>query len=182
MAEKVTRSKISNTEWGLVIGALAIIDLIQLILDLVAIGVIVNYAIEIIVGMTLPFYLHLRGEKMSDPKRFFAFAATFGLEFFIPFVDGFPFWTADGIYNMILAKRRNKEEEKQMREAEIVDKEKQQQIQYDKQLRLENFRRQSAAQVQNEEEREQRRLEQQNRTAEENMIDDDEQDLYDRAA
>ncbi len=182
MAQKVQRSKISNTEWGMVIGALAIIDIIQLLLDLVVIGVVVNYAIEIVVGMALPFYLHMRGEKMSDPKRLAAFAVTFGLEFFIPFVDGFPFWTADGIYNFVLAKKRDKEAEKQEREAEVVEKQKQIEVQAEKQVRLQNFRQQTALQTERENVREEQRLEQQDRTTEQNMIDDEDEYVDEEAA
>ena len=44
-------SKISNTEWGLVIGALFVIDLIQIGLDLLAqVGVILNRFIDVFVG------------------------------------------------------------------------------------------------------------------------------------
>jgi hypothetical protein len=113
MAEKIHRSRISNIEWGLVIGVLLVIDGIQLLLDFFVIGVIANRGISVLVGMALPFYLHIRGEKMSDPKRLFGFLAAFGLESFLPFVDGLPFWFLDGIYNFILAKRRNKAADKQ---------------------------------------------------------------------
>ena len=103
MAE-AKKSKISNTEWGLLISALFVIDLIQIALDLLfQIGVVVNRFIDIFVGMALPFYLHIRGESMADPKRLIGLLVTFvGEE--IPDVDALPLWGLDGIYNFTLSK------------------------------------------------------------------------------
>ncbi len=101
-------SKMSHIEWGLLIGALGTIDLIQIGLDVfLEIGVIANRFIDIFVGMALPFYLHLRGESMSDPKRWIALVATFFAEE-IPDVDALPFWCLDGIYYYALWRAKNK--------------------------------------------------------------------------
>jgi hypothetical protein len=112
MAEKIHKSKISTFEWGLVIGVLILIDIIQIILDLVAVGVAINRIIDVIVGLTFSFYLQMRGEKMADPRRLFALIATFGLEF-VPVVDALPLWSLDGVYNFMLARARNKAAEAQ---------------------------------------------------------------------
>jgi hypothetical protein len=126
MAEKIHKSKISTFEWGLVIGVLILIDLAQVLLDLVAVGVAINRIIDVIVGLAFPFYLHMRGEKMSDPKRLFALIAAFGLEF-VPVVDALPLWSLDGVYNYTLARARNKAAEAQ--EAVMVKLQEQEKIQ-----------------------------------------------------
>ena len=91
-------SKISNFEWWLVVGATFCIDLIQIILDFFAVGVIVNRLIDIAVGMTLGFYFWIRGVKM-DSKKIFAWIGTFvGEE--IPGIDALPFWTGDVLLTM----------------------------------------------------------------------------------
>lgn len=178
MADNIHRSKIGNLEWGLVIGALILVDIIQILLDFVAIGIAVNRGIDVIVGLALPFYLHIRGEKMGDPKRLFGFLATLGLEF-VPLVDGLPLWSADGFYNLALAKMRNKEVAKQEKEQEKIEKQKKIEIQQDRKVRLQQVRQQQ--QEQREEQRENQRVETQAET-EQNAVGNDEQDLYDRAA
>ena len=139
MAEKIHKSKISTFEWCLVIGVLILIDLAQLILDLVAVGVAVNRIIDIFVGMAFPFYLHMRGEKMSDPKRLLGWLATFGLEF-IPVVDSFPLWSLDGVYNFMLARARNKAAEAQEAVMAKLQKQKQLQSQQERISKLQEIR------------------------------------------
>jgi hypothetical protein len=103
-AKEKKGSKISNVEWGLIIGALLVIDLVQIGLDLLAeIGVVINRFIDIVVGLSLGFYLQMRGQSLINPKRLFGLLATFiGEE--IPDVDALPFWTLDGIFNMSISK------------------------------------------------------------------------------
>ncbi len=97
-------SKISNTEWGLLIGALLTVDIFQIILNLAGgIGTILNRFIDIFVGLSLGFYLHWRGVSMVDPKRIAGLLTTFGLEM-IPVVDSLPLWCLDGIFNMVMSK------------------------------------------------------------------------------
>lgn len=92
-------SKISNTEWGLLIGALMWIDLIQFFLDAFAIGALINRFIDIVVGMSLGFYFWLRGVKM-DTKKVMSLIASFALEE-VPAIDALPLWSADGIATML---------------------------------------------------------------------------------
>lgn len=101
MEEK--KSKISNTEWILVIALLFTIDLIQIGLEWILIGVFVNWIIDLFVGMSFGLYLQLRGESMANPKRLGGFALTFLLEL-IPGIDELPLWGLDGIFNMFLSK------------------------------------------------------------------------------
>jgi len=99
------KSKISNTEWGLVIGALLMVDLVQIVLEWLVIGLAINPFVDIFVGMSLGLYLHLRGQSLADPKRIIGLVATF-LGEQVPGVDaiGLPLWTLDGIYNFLLSK------------------------------------------------------------------------------
>jgi hypothetical protein len=102
------KSKISNTEWWLVIGALFTIDAIQIGIEWLLIwfagtSVVVNFCIDLFVGMSFGFYLHWRGENLANPKRLFGLLGTMGLEM-IPGVDELPLWGLDGIYNMIISK------------------------------------------------------------------------------
>lgn len=109
--KKESGSKISNLEWGMVISLLAIVDTIQIGLDLLAqVGVLVNRFIDIVVAMAWPTYLKLRGVKLNAPRVISIIAAFFFEE--IPDVDALPFWTADGIVMLasIKAEEKIKEE------------------------------------------------------------------------
>ena len=95
-------SKISNTEWGLVIGAAVMIDLIQVGLEWLVIGLAINPFIDIFVGMTLAFYFWVRGVKM-DEKKILALLGAF-LGEMLPIIDEFPLWTGDVLATMVLDK------------------------------------------------------------------------------
>ena len=136
---KIHRSRISNTEWGLVIGVLLIIDIIQIVLTLLAIGLVVNRIIDVIVGMTFAFYLHIRGEKLQDPKRLLGFLAAF-LGEMIPVVDSLPLWSADGVYNYFLARWKNREADKQEKEEREAQKKQAIRIQQERYMRLQEIR------------------------------------------
>jgi hypothetical protein len=103
-------SKISNTEWGLVIGAAVAIDIMQLILDIFAIGLIANRFIDIMIGISLPFYLKLRGVK-TDWKKGGSMVVTFLLEFLGLGIDALPFWTGDVVLIMAFDRADKKKEE-----------------------------------------------------------------------
>lgn len=100
-------SKISNIEWGIVIGALFIVDLIQIILEwllgLIGISEIIIPLIDIFVGLSFGLYLHLRGQSVASPKRFISLISTLFLEM-VPVVDELPLWGLDGIFNMMMSK------------------------------------------------------------------------------
>lgn len=105
--KKKGESKISNTEWGIVIGILVIIDLIQIGLNLAfQIGVVLNRFIDIPVGMAWTTYLYLRGVDLNT-TRILSIGLTFFLEE-IPDLDSLPFWSADGIV-MYLSVKAEKE-------------------------------------------------------------------------
>jgi hypothetical protein len=101
--------EISNTEWGLVIGALLLVDLIQIALEWLAIGFFANPFIDVFVGMSFAFYLQIRGQSLSNPKRALGVIGAFFLEL-IPIVDELPLWCLDGIYNFIIYKAAKKAE------------------------------------------------------------------------
>ncbi len=82
----------SKIEWFLLICLVILIDLIQLIITLMAVGLVINRVSNIVIGILLPFYLHLRGVNMVDPKKLLAMMGAFtGEEFVIG--DFLPLWT-----------------------------------------------------------------------------------------
>ena len=101
------KSKISNVEWGLVIGALFAIDITQIIIEWllgwIGIGIFINWIIDLMTGMSLALYLQLRGQSMVNPKRLAGIVGTFVAEL-IPIVDQLPLWGMDGIFNMVISK------------------------------------------------------------------------------
>ena len=103
--------QISDFELWLGVAVLLVIDLVQILLDLVAIGIVLNEFIDIFVGLAYPFYLKMRGVELMQPKRLFSLLAVFGLEL-VPVLNALPLWCLDGIYNMILIKREKKEAQK----------------------------------------------------------------------
>ena len=99
-------SKISNFEWGLVIGSLAVVDIVQFVLDMFIIGLVANRLIDIVVGMALPLYLKLRGVKL-DFKKVGGMLGAFILEQ-TPGLDALPLWSLDGVMNMVWDKADKK--------------------------------------------------------------------------
>jgi len=101
--QKTPKSKISNVEWGMVIGALAIIDAFQAVFDLIGIpfvahiGMIINPFIDMAVGFAWPTYLYLRGVNLKSVKTVGSIALTFFCEA-IPDVDALPLWFLDGLF------------------------------------------------------------------------------------
>lgn len=93
-------SKISNVEWGLVISALFMMDLLQWGLILLLVGLAINEFIDMFVAMSLGLYLFLRGE--TDIKQvavlvtgWFGEAASDG---------GLPLWGLVGLSILALSK------------------------------------------------------------------------------
>jgi hypothetical protein len=105
--------QISNTEWGMIIAILLIIDGLQILFDLVAIGLLVNRVIDFTVGYLLIFYTLMRGLKLTKPSRMGGILVTFILEF-IGIGDVLPLWCMDGILNMWAYKKEVREYEKAM--------------------------------------------------------------------
>lgn len=101
------KSKISNVEWGLVIGALFAIDITQILIEWtlgwIGVGVFINWIIDLMTGMSLALYLQLRGQSVVNPKRLAGIVGTFVAEL-IPVVDQLPLWGMDGIFNMVISK------------------------------------------------------------------------------
>ena len=99
-------SKINNTEWGLFIGFLILVDIIQVVLEWVTLAlssVFVNPYIDIFLTMSIPFYMYLRGENMADPKRLLGLLGGL-LGELTPGVDEFPLWSLYGLYLFSLSK------------------------------------------------------------------------------
>ena len=100
-------SKVSNTEWGLVIGALACVDGAQVFLDIVFFGWL-NPLIDIMVGASLTLYCFLRGVKL-DSKKALSILGSFLIELVgTQTLDTLPLWSLDGIALMLLDKADGK--------------------------------------------------------------------------
>ncbi len=95
-------SKISNTEWGMAIGALLLIDAVEVGLDLLFdIGAVTNPFIDLLVNMAWPTYLYLRGVNLKSAKMLFTLIlGAFFQE--IPDFDGF--WAIEGVIVMGITK------------------------------------------------------------------------------
>ncbi len=84
---------------------MATIDVAQLVLDMLIIGVVVNRLIDIFVGLSFAFYLNMRGSL--SPRQIASVIAAFGFEF-LPGLDAIPFWTLDAVFIMLTDKAMNK--------------------------------------------------------------------------
>ncbi|MDO8483094.1 MAG: hypothetical protein Q7S86_04740 [bacterium] len=99
-------SKISNTEWGIVIGALFLIDAVEIGIDfLFGIGLFTNPFIDILVNMAWPTYLHLRGVNLKSAKMLgtLVLGAIFQE---VPGIDGI--WGIEGLIVMFITKAEQK--------------------------------------------------------------------------
>lgn len=103
----MSKSKISNMEWGLVIGALFAVDVVQILLNLFAIGVVVNRFITLFMWMAWPFYLKMRGQNLFSPKKIASTVTTYVGEI-VPVFDTLPLWGINGIVTMVLTKAEEK--------------------------------------------------------------------------
>lgn len=104
--KKKGKHKIKNFEWGLLITAAAIVDIIEIILTFFAVGLVINTFIDVVMGIIVPVYFYLRGIKMTH-KKVVNMIGTFVAEL-IPVVNAFPLWTIDIIRIMMLDKAEEK--------------------------------------------------------------------------
>lgn len=88
------KSGISKVGWFILLGLTIIIDIVQIILDFFAIGIIVNRIIDIVVGFCLPLYFWIKGISLTNWKRLAAITGGFVLEA-IPGLDALPLWSAE---------------------------------------------------------------------------------------
>lgn len=89
MAQKGT---MSAGKWFILYVISGFIDILQIILNLFAVGVVANRFIDAILGFGLPIYLHLNGIPMFETKNLLLYMSVFiGEE--IPLVDTLPLWT-----------------------------------------------------------------------------------------
>jgi hypothetical protein len=142
MAEKIHKSNIITFEWGLLVGVLLLIDVIQIILNFLAVGVAVNRIINIIVALSLAFYLIIRGETKDPGTRnriITIIIASFAAET-VPILDSAPFWTIDGIYFWQLAKKRNKKAEEEEAATKALEENKKIQSQQERIVKLQEIR------------------------------------------
>jgi hypothetical protein len=74
-------SKISNFEWGILIGAALILDIFQLVLDSFGGGIFINPPLDIFIGIALQQYFKRRGVK-ANWKQWISWIGAPALEFF----------------------------------------------------------------------------------------------------
>lgn len=114
-------SKIGTAEWFILILIALFVDIVQILLDLIAIGAIVNRIIDIAFGFLLGIYLHWRGVNMVSPQRLFALIGTFiGEE--IPILDIMPFWTLDVVYTWYTVRAQQHPERLSSKLLNVVNK------------------------------------------------------------
>jgi hypothetical protein len=89
--------RLTKTRWKILIGLFVIIDIIQIILNGFAIGLVVNRYLNIAIGVALPLFFQTQGVSMVNKKRFLGMLGAFGIEM-IPFADLLPVWTADIVF------------------------------------------------------------------------------------
>ncbi len=114
--------RISNIEFGFIIGTLALIDLAQIAIEWIGLALtavfgigipillFANRFIDIGVGLILPLYLRLRGQKVTSPSQLGGLIGTFILEF-IPGLGELPLWSLDGGFYMYTIKQGYKKED-----------------------------------------------------------------------
>lgn len=121
---KTTQSKVNGGEWVLVVLALGFIDILQIILNFFAVGIIANRIIDIIIGLSFAIYLYFRGE-FNDPKtrgRLITGLAVVFVGEQIPLIDSAPFWFLDGLFCWHQSNLRNRNFEEQEKNKAAEDK------------------------------------------------------------
>ena len=90
-------AEISKTEWMLVISALALIDLLEIALDLLAVGLALDTIIDPGVGILFGLYLATRVQTQGLVGWFIGTLAGEA----IPGLNALPLWTLDGIMSYL---------------------------------------------------------------------------------
>lgn len=99
-------SRISNTEWGLVIGAVLTVEAVQALLTILLIGPFLNPLITFFTVSSLALYYKIRGVKL-DTKKALTLAGVSLVEL-IPLVDVLPAMTLDVVMTMLWDKADQK--------------------------------------------------------------------------
>lgn len=90
--QRFKRSRISSFEWWILLGFVVFIDLLQIVLDVLTIGLVIN-RLDIIIGGSIIFYMMWREYKLDAGDWVLMGASVIGEE--IPILDAAPFWTLD---------------------------------------------------------------------------------------
>lgn len=99
-------SKISNFEWGALIGVAVAIDIFQILLDLAGVGIFINSLLDLMIGVALQRYFKFRGVKGSW-KQWISWLGAPALEFFTASI--FPLgWVLEVIITMLIDKAEGK--------------------------------------------------------------------------
>lgn len=92
--ERQIPSNASSLEWNLVMGFTFMVELAQLVLNFLAIGLALNRAISVGMGIMMTWWMLTRGGGLHNPKRIISMVATFGAEE-VPVLDSLFFWTGE---------------------------------------------------------------------------------------
>lgn len=99
-------SKITNFEWGILLGIALLIDLFQLALDALAVGIFINPPLDIFIGICFQRYFKFRGVK-GNWKQWISWIGAPALEFFTASI--FPLgWVLEVLVTMIIDKLEGK--------------------------------------------------------------------------
>jgi hypothetical protein len=93
--------KMTNTKWALLFGAAVFMDVFQIFLDVILIGLFINPPIDLGIGVALTYYMRKQGVKPTVGKMI----AWIGVPFIEVFTaGGLPFWWLDVIFLFVLEK------------------------------------------------------------------------------
>lgn len=95
-SDKKNSGRISNFEWGFVVGIMLMIDIVEFVIDFFVVGAIINRFVDFLCAGGLIFYVKIRRAYM-DTRAWTSIGGAFVGEM-IPVVDALPLWTLDAIY------------------------------------------------------------------------------------
>lgn len=114
--DSLPKRRIGKITSGLLLGTFVLIDLIQIILDAFAIGLVVNNFMDIGAALFLVAFLVFKGVPIVSDLRIFAAVsiAILGENIPLPLLEVAPFWSLDVLY---IIRTVNKEDSQRIREA-----------------------------------------------------------------
>jgi len=100
--------RINNVTAGLMVAVALLYDGVQMFLEWIGIGFIVNWILNIWAWLTFFVWFKLRGVSFAaNPKRALAFNGGFLIEF-IPIIEELPIWTAVVVVTVITVRLEDK--------------------------------------------------------------------------
>ncbi len=106
-SKKQSHQRIDNITAIFMIVTALLYDAAQAFLDLILIGLVVNWILDIWAWLTFFIWFKLRGVSFTNPKRAISFNGGFIAEL-IPAINALPIWTAVVIILVITVKTEDK--------------------------------------------------------------------------